>query len=139
MAICSIRGCTCKGTALEPGVTLLLFLFPWDSILVELQRIEEDHIEKNISPDLPRTGRDLQYAVQVLLKTNDEDKRDALRNFIFQAHVNRDSCEVHPCNEEKRPQSVHNIDEAAVREKAQKLPQHGTRRVIHAFAKRQRH
>ena len=30
------------------------------------------------------------YVVQVLLKTNDEDKRDRLKHFIHQARVNRE-------------------------------------------------
>ena len=29
------------------------------------------------------------YVVQIVLKTNDEDQRDSLKNFISQAHVDR--------------------------------------------------
>ena len=56
---------------------------------MELQRLEDEAAMDGIRPNLPRTGKELAYAVQVLLKTNDEDKRDNLKHFIFQAQVNR--------------------------------------------------
>ena len=64
------------------------FPLPWQSVLAELQRLDEESAE-GVSPSLPRTGEDLKYVVQVLLKTSDEDKRDNLKQFVHQAHVNR--------------------------------------------------
>ena len=63
------------------------FLLPWESLLVELQRLESAGAQEGTTLDLPRSGKDLAYVVQVLLKTNDEDERDNLKNFIFQAQV----------------------------------------------------
>ena len=48
------------------------FLLPWEGILSELQRLEDEARSHGTGPDLPRTGQELQYVVQVLLKTNDE-------------------------------------------------------------------
>ena len=64
------------------------FPMPWQAILTELLRLEEDN-ERQVAPDLPKVGEDLKYVVQVLLKTNDEEKRDNLKNFVHQARVRR--------------------------------------------------
>ena len=48
------------------------FPLPWEGILGELQKLDGT-VD---GPDVPRTGAELQYVVQVLLKTNDEDRRD---------------------------------------------------------------
>ena len=66
------------------------FLLPWENVLLELQRLEDTNVARGVVPNLPRTGHELQYAVQVLLKTNDEDKREDLKHIIFQAQVNRE-------------------------------------------------
>ena len=58
------------------------------AILTELIRLEGDS-ERQAAPDLPKVGEDLKYVVQVLLKTNDEETRDNLKNFIHQARVRR--------------------------------------------------
>ena len=44
------------------------FLMPWQSILSELQKLEEQGSKDNIKPKLPLVGSELQSAVQVLLK-----------------------------------------------------------------------
>ena len=54
-----------------------------------LYRIEQTERDDNRGPDLPRTGKELEYVVQILLKTNEEDKRSGLKHFIHQAIVNR--------------------------------------------------
>ena len=64
------------------------FPMPWQVILTDLLRMEEDS-ERQVAPDLPKVGEDLKYVVQVLLKTNDEEKRDNLKNFVHQARVRR--------------------------------------------------
>ena len=64
------------------------FPMPWQAILTELMRLEEGS-ERQAAPDLPKVGEDLKYVVQVLLKTNDEEKRDNLKNFVHQARVRR--------------------------------------------------
>ena len=66
------------------------FLLPWEGILAELEKLDTQASESGQGPDLPRTGKELEYVVQVLLKTGDEDKRDNLKHFIHQAQVNRD-------------------------------------------------
>ena len=50
---------------------------------------KDDAPDRGAARNVPRTGRELQYAVQVLLKTNSEDKRDGLKHFIYQVQVNR--------------------------------------------------
>ena len=35
------------------------FLLPWESLLLELQRLEESHLHGGSPPDLPWTGKDL--------------------------------------------------------------------------------
>ena len=42
------------------------FLLPWESLLEELQRIEENTHQEGNGPDLPRTGKELQYVVQAV-------------------------------------------------------------------------
>ena len=64
------------------------FPMPWQAILTELLRMEEDS-ERQVAPDLLKVGEGLKYVVQVLLKTNDEEKRDNLKNFAHQARVRR--------------------------------------------------
>ena len=65
------------------------FPLPWDSVLLELQRLDDDAAVQGAAPDVPRSGSDLAHVVQVLLKTNDEDKRDNLKHFVHQARVRR--------------------------------------------------
>ena len=64
------------------------FAMPWQAILTELLRLEEDS-ERQVAPDLPKVGEGLKYVVQVFLRTNDEEKRDKLKNFAHQARVHR--------------------------------------------------
>ena len=102
------------------------FLLPWENVLVELQRLEDTHVERGVVPNLPRTGHELLYAVQVLLKTNDEDKREDLKNFIFQAQVNRDKVVRCILGMKRRGhRAFMHIDEYAMKRKALELPVQG--------------
>ena len=102
------------------------FLLPWESLLSELQRLEDEANLNNRGPDLPRTGKDLAYVVQVLLKTNDEDKRDSLKNFVFQAQVNRQKVVNFILGMKRRGhRAFMKVSEERVREKAKQLPQQG--------------
>jgi beta-glucosidase-like glycosyl hydrolase len=77
-----------------------------------------------IVPDLPRSGSQLAYVVQVLLKTHDEEKRDFLKHFIHRANVNRD--EVVRCMlgmKARGHRAYVHVDEAKVREN--QLPANG--------------
>jgi hypothetical protein len=72
-----------------------------------LQRLVGNAENPPVVPDLPRPGSQLAYVVQVLLGTNDEEKRNFLKHFIHQANVNRDK--VVRCilgNEDPRASSV---------------------------------
>jgi hypothetical protein len=77
-------------------------------------------------PDLPRSGSLLAYVVQVLLKTNDEEKRDFLKHFIHQANVNRDK--VFRCilgMKAREHRAYVHMEEAKVRKRATQLPANG--------------
>ena len=67
----------------------MTFLLPFESLLDELQRLDDETAANQERGDLPRSGNQLKYVVQVLLKTNDEEKRYNLKNFIHQAKVRR--------------------------------------------------
>ena len=102
------------------------FLLPWESLLQELQRLDDTNIAGGAGPDLPRTGSELAYVVQVLLKANDEDERDGLKNFIHQAQVNRDKViRVILGAKQRGHRAYMNISEDQVRNKAQQLPAQG--------------
>jgi hypothetical protein len=102
------------------------FLLPWESLLAELGRLEEEGTSQGKGPDLPRTGKDLAYVVQVLLKTNDEDKRDNLKDFVFQAQVNRQKVINLILGMKRRGhRAFMHVDEEAVKKKAQQLPVQG--------------
>ena len=65
------------------------FPLPWEVLLRELQKIDTaDNASALVQ--LPRTGKELQHVVQILLKTSDEKKSLGLKNFIHQATVRRD-------------------------------------------------
>ena len=64
------------------------FPMPWQSILTELLRMEEDS-ERQVAPDRPKVGEGFQHVVQVPLRANDEEKRDNLKNFVHPARVRR--------------------------------------------------
>ena len=64
------------------------FPMPWQAILTELIRLEEDS-EPQAAPDLLKVGDELKYVAQVRLKTHDEDKRDNLKNVVRRARVRR--------------------------------------------------
>ena len=49
------------------------FPLPWEMLLRELQNIDTVDAASS-SVQLPRTGKELQHVVQILLKTNDEKK-----------------------------------------------------------------
>ena len=102
------------------------FLLPWESILLELERLEEAAAKNNAGPTLPRTGEDLKHVVQVLLKSSDEDKRDDLKHFIHQAHVNRQKVLNCILGMKRRGHRAYmHVDEADARRIAEKLPEHG--------------
>ena len=91
-----------------------------------MQRLDEQASAPGQAPGLPRTGEDLQYIVQVLLKTDDEDKRDDLKHFVHQAKVNR--AKVIRCSLSMKPQehrSYIHVDAKKVEEKAKQLPENG--------------
>ena len=101
------------------------FPLPWQAVLAELQRLDEEG-EEGVSPRLPRTGEDLKYVVQVLLKTSDEEKRDNLKHFIHQAHVNR--TKVVRCilrMKARGHRAFANIDAEDVAARARALPENG--------------
>ena len=98
------------------------FLLPWDSVLTELQKLEDQ--EEVL--DLPRTGDQLAHVVHVLLKAHDEDKRADLAQFIHQAHVDRDKVvRVILAAKGRGHRSYARVDEAHIRQKAEKLPKQG--------------
>ena len=102
------------------------FLLPWDNLLLELQRLESAEAAQGTSLDLPRSGKDLAYVVQILLKTNDEDQRDNLKNFIFQAQVDRRKVVNLILSMKRRGHRAYmRINEDAVRLKALQLPEKG--------------
>ena len=102
------------------------FLLPWESILLELERLEEAAAKNNAGPTLPRTGEDIKHVVQVLLKSSDEDKRDDLKHFIHQAHVNRQKVLNCILGMKRRGHRAYmHVDEADARRRAEKLPEHG--------------
>ena len=101
------------------------FMLPWESLLSELQRLDAE-AQQEAAPDLPRTGKDLKYAVQVLLKTNDEEKRASLKNFIHQAQVNREKVVRCILAMKRRGHRAYvNVREDALRKKALQLPEQG--------------
>ena len=62
----------------------------------------------------------------MLLKTNDEEKREFLKHFIHQANVNRDKVVRCILGMKARGHRAYvHVDEAKVREKAKQLPSNG--------------
>jgi hypothetical protein len=95
------------------------FLWPWENILAELQRLEGN------AENLP-AGAQLAYGVQVLLKPNDEEKRQFLKHFIHQANVNRDKVVRRILGMKARGHRAYvHVGEAKVREKAKQLLSNG--------------
>ena len=102
------------------------FLSPRESILSELQRLEAQNESASASTTLPRTGEDLRYVVQILLRTNDEDKRDNLKHFIHQARVKRAIVVQLILSMKRRGhRSYVHLDEEADHQRGQKLPVDG--------------
>ena len=101
------------------------FPLPWELLLQELQKLDTLHNAQQ-GASLPRTGAELQYVVQVLLKTSDANKTENLRNFIHQATVRKDRV-VKLILELKRlgHRAYMHLDEAVVKAKAASLPDHG--------------
>ena len=101
------------------------FPLPWEVLLQELQKLDTLHNAQQ-SASLPRTGAELQYVVQILLKTSDANKTETLRNFIHQATVRKERV-VRLILEMKRlgHRAYMHLDEAAVMAKATSLPDHG--------------
>ena len=102
------------------------FPMPWQALLAELQRLDAERESKN-SPCLPHTGRDLANVVQVLLKTSrDEVKEAGVSSFIHQARVRRHVVVKAILEAKRRGHRAYVlVDEAAVRNKAQELPEAG--------------
>jgi hypothetical protein len=99
------------------------FPLPWQSILGELQKLDGE-AEAVATPDLPRTGDELKYVVQVLLKTSDEDKRDSLKHFIHQARVRRHVVVNRILEAKARGHRAYiQVDEKRLRQKAEMLPE----------------
>ena len=102
------------------------FLLPWETVLSEMQRLDDQAAANGEAPDLPRTGKDLRYVVQVLLKTSDENKRDDLKHFVHQAKVNR--AKVIRCilgMKQRGHRAYVHLDMKKVDEKARQLPENG--------------
>jgi hypothetical protein len=94
-------------------------------LLAELQHLDEEQ-EQGKSPDLPKVGADLAHVVQVLLKTNDSDDREALSNFVHQAHVRRHVVVQTILNAKARGRRAYvRVDEQKMKEKAESLPVNG--------------
>ena len=94
-------------------------------MLEELQKVDNDNTSVE-APKLPRTAKELQHIVQVLLKTNHEEKRSSLKSFVHQATVRRDKV-IRCILEFKRlgHRAYLQVDEEAMREKAKALPLNG--------------
>ena len=102
------------------------FLLPCENVLAEMQKLDEEAAQQEQRQDLPRSGDQLKYAVQVLLKTSDEDQRDSLKHFIHQAHVRQHRIiEVIMAMKRIGHRAYVNVDEAAVRRNAAHLPEYG--------------
>ena len=107
---------------------------PWQAILPELMRLD-DASQREEAPDLPRTGEDLKYVVQVLLKTNDEDKRDSLKHFVHQARVRRHVVVNWILSAKARGHRAYiHVNEAKIRAKARLLPIDGVpEEILHCL------
>ena len=57
-------------------------------MLADHRRLDES-VKHGEAPDLSRTGEDLGHAIQVVLNTNDEDKRGNMEHIIRQPHLRR--------------------------------------------------
>jgi hypothetical protein len=102
------------------------FLLPWENMLAEMQGLEGNAEHLPVVPDLPRSGSQLAYVVQVLLKTNDEEKQEFLKSFILQANANRDKVVRCILGMRARGHRAYvRPDEGKVREKTQQLPTNG--------------
>ena len=103
------------------------FLLPWETVLSELQRIEgEESGGAGDVPDLPRTGSELAHVVHVLLKANDENQREDLAKFIFQAEVRRERVvRLILAMKQRGHRSYVRLSDATIRAKAMKLPEKG--------------
>ena len=102
------------------------FLLPWEGILAELENLDSKASLSGQGPELPRTGKELQYIVQVLLKTCDEDKRDNLKHFIHQAQVNQEKVINCILAMKRRGHRAYvHVDEDQMRARAQELPEQG--------------
>ena len=101
-------------------------MLPYESLLAELQRLDDEAASEQQRTDLPRSGNQLKYVVQVLLKTNDEDKRDNLKHFIHQARVRQHRViEVIMALKNIGHRAYVNVSEAAVLRNAAHLPTNG--------------
>ena len=101
------------------------FPLPWQSLLQELQRLDQHHSEQT-APDLPRVGKDLAYVVQVMLKTADSKSKPHFERLVHQVTVRRQVV-VNRILEAKARQHrayIH-VDEQDVRRRAKQLPEKG--------------
>ena len=98
---------------------------PWQSILAELRRQDENEEAGGTRIDLPVSGEELRSVVQVLLKCNDSSKRKGLPQFIHQAHVRRDVVVRHIQDMKDRGHRAYvNVDMAKIAAKTKvALPQ----------------
>ena len=64
------------------------FPLPWQELLVELQRHEEEETEA-AAPSLPWIGEELSNFVSVLLKTSDEDDPKGIAHFTSSTRLAR--------------------------------------------------
>jgi len=101
------------------------FPLPWEVLLQELQKLDTTD-GAHVPVQLPRTGADLLNVVQILLKTNDDNKSLSLRNFIHQATVRRHRVANLILEMKKLGHRAYmHVDDAAVRRKGSELPENG--------------
>ena len=105
--------------------TATTFPMPWQALLAELQKLDAEGAQGE-APDVPKVGRDLAHVVQVLLKTNESDDRDALSKFVHQARVRRHVVVDRILEARARGHRAYVlVDPARVRQKALELPEDG--------------
>ena len=100
------------------------FLLPWEALLHEFRKAQNCKGGKGIA--LPRTGQELSDIVQVLLKANDYESQEKMKNFVHQAKVRRDVVVRHIlAAKARRHRGYLHVDENSVIERAQSLPENG--------------
>ena len=96
------------------------FPLPWQDLLRDLEQ------DSDKAPSLPRTGAELSDLVSVVLKTNEEASPDSMARFIHEARVRRSVVVKLITDAKARGHRAYTkVDLAAMRQKAQELPEDG--------------